>query len=145
MDNLINPIASEVVAAVQSALVGHLGEYERPDLPNRSAIYLGRKMPANWKVAVAADKDPPIPALEVIVDAFPEYALLPSNFRTKGLSEMWRIWLIFHDDRQFPRDAIRAIVTKFQIVDLLPPLQATDLNPHQYQILIAYNNRLPVT
>jgi hypothetical protein len=142
IDNLINPIATEIKAAVQLALGTQLGQYRRPNLPNIPAIWLGRNIPANCKVITAPPKDPPVPALEVIVDLFPEYAVIPSNFKSKALSEMWRIWLIFHDDRQFPREAIRSIITNFQIVDSPAHLPAADPNPNQYQILITYNNRL---
>lgn len=142
IENLIDPIATEVRAAVVAALGTQLGQYQRPNLPNIPAIWIGRNIPANCKVIVSPGKSPPVPALEVIIDMFPEYAVIPGNFKSKALSEMWRIWLIFHDDRQFPREAIRAIVTNFQIVESPAHLPAAGLNPNQYQILVTYNNRL---
>jgi hypothetical protein len=143
MTFLSNPIANEIKAEVMEALGAELGEYRRPGLPNIPAIWIGRKIPPDYKVVVSPDDDDvPVSALECIVDTFPDFRLLPSNFRSRAIGEDWRIWLIFHDDRQFPRSAVQAISQRFEIVEILPHLPATNQNPTQYQILISYKNRL---
>jgi hypothetical protein len=147
MSNLIDPSAEEMklalIDAFESQESNSLGYYSRPNgLPDIPAIIVGRLLPKGYKVVVAPLDQDPIPALEVIVDYFPEFRIEPGNFSQPALAEAWRIYLVFHDDRQFPRSAIRAIVQNFQIVGEISSLPANDQRPHQYQLLITYKNRL---
>jgi hypothetical protein len=120
-----------------------LGEYKRPGLPNVPAIIVGRSLPKNYSVVVAPPDLDPIPALEVIVDNFPDFSLPGGNFNAIALGKNWRIYLVFHDDRQFPEAAIRAIAQNFRIVSDIQSLAANDRRPYQYQLLITFKDRHP--
>ena len=143
MENLFNPIANEIKEFAQEVLADQLGQYKRPGLPDTPAIYVGRIIPAGYKVIVSPDDElNPVPAIECIISKFPDYKILPSNFRGTAIEETWKLFLIFHDDRQFPRTAIQLICANFQLIGEIAHLNASVNVPEQYQFSIRFKSRL---
>jgi hypothetical protein len=148
MTELISPTAAEVLDVVHTALRkatggSPLGKYSRKGLPDTPAIIVGRSLPPGYKVIVAPNDQDPVPALEVIIETFPEFKMVSANFGQVAITESWRIYLVFHDDRQFPRSAIQAITQYCQVVSDIDLLPANDQRPYQYSVLVAYSNRSP--
>lgn len=133
--------APDLRAALIDSLGQELGEYKRPVLPNTPAIWVGRHLPAGYKVVMSASTEPLINALEVVVDKYPEPELKFRNFGAPALSSRWNVFLVFHDDRQDPQPALAAICRDFRIDARVDHLPATDLNPEQYKFLIDYQQR----
>lgn len=121
-------------------VTGEIGTYTRlSPLTPVAAIFVGdRALPAGSKMQVSDLKaENPVPALEVIINSRPNYVSQGRNFGTRLIDESWQIWLIFHDRRQDPRQAINSILANFKTAGDFKYIPASDLMPEQYTISIA--------
>jgi len=133
--------ANEIRQALVSVLGDQLGSYSRPNLPDAPACWVGRSLPRGYKVIVASPVEPTVPAIELVIQRFPDYQIQARNSANRGIAEKWQFFLVFHDYRQDPRLAINSVMRSFNVVDF-SHLPGTDLAPEQYQIQIEYYNRL---
>ncbi len=120
-------------------LAGELGEYSRPPpLPPIPAISVRDKfVPSNLKVIVALLDAPLVPAAEVIISLQPKVISKGGNFNNRSIDEAWTVWMIFHDVRQDPRPAYRAIVANFKTASIPTYLAASNINNGQYVFDVA--------
>lgn len=145
-----NPIESarNLKEELAKVLVGEIGSYQRPSpLLPMLAIFVGdRSVPAGSKMIVTPIEANPVvrlPSLEVIINSRPQYISKGRNFGSRLVDESWQIWLIFHDSRQNPKQAIFSIMANFNTagdVTYLP--QADKISPEQYTLSIARKSQV---
>lgn len=130
----------------QTPLVaGEIGTYIQPTpLTPVAAIFVGdRGLPAGSSIRVSdLQTAEPVPALEVIINSRPDYISIGRNFGTRIVDETWQIWLIFHDRRQNPRQAVNSILANFATAADFKYIPASNLMPEQYTISIARKTQL---
>jgi hypothetical protein len=135
--------AAELRSELIQVLGSELGTYQRPGLADTLAIHvLDRPVPAGYKVKLADSEVPPINGLEVLIQFAPEYQRKNRNYGSALIGEGWRVFLVFHEQRQNPQQAIRSIIANFATAGEFSDLQADKLIPTQYSVVI--RNRLQI-
>jgi hypothetical protein len=130
---------------LMAATAGSLGQYLVPGQPNEPAIrVLDRPLEAGVKVAVNHAPDVWQPALEIVINPVTNFDDLPSNFRQSQMAESYTIYLIWHDQRQYQRQALVTIMAAFKgYAPQLTSLGSSELHVQQHVLKIT--NKLMVT
>lgn len=119
---------------LETALYGSVGTYS----DGTPAVWvLDRPLPDSLTVVVAGQHQVLIPALEVIIDPFCSVADLPGNFNHAYMSEVTKIYAIWHDQRQPTRNAALSMVAAFNGYEPdLAFLAASELHLRQHVLTI---------
>lgn len=102
-------------ARVMAATAGNLGTYLVPGQPNQPAIrVLDRPLDPGIKVDTAGLTEVARPALEVVINPVATYSDLGGNFNQSYQDEVYTIYLIWHDQRQYQRQALVTLMAAFK-------------------------------
>ncbi len=86
---------------VCDAVGDDLGEYQRPELPNIPAVWVrDRPLPQRWKVVVADQLSPVIPAFEAVILPQPAPLIQSRNVGHLFAEHRWQLQVTQHDSRQ---------------------------------------------
>lgn len=124
----------EIRQRLEQVLAPFIGQYNDG---SQAAWMLDRPVPDNLKVVTAATNQPSIPALEVVINPFCSVSDLPGNFNQAFLSEVTKVYLIWHDQRQPTRLAALAVMAAFKGYDAdLVYLDNSELHLRQHVLTI---------
>jgi hypothetical protein len=128
-------------ARLIAATAGNLGEYLIPGQPKEPAIrVLDRALADGVKVDVALFTEIVKPALEVVINPVVTMDNLSSNFNQSQLAENYTVYLIWHDQRQYQRQALVTIMAALKSYQpKLTSLGASELHMQQHVLSITNN------
>lgn len=102
-------------ARIVAATTGSLGTYLVPGQPNQPAIrVLDRPLDPGVKADIAGLTEVAKPALEVVINPVATYNDLAGNFNQSYQEEVYTIYLIWHDQRQYQRQVLVTLMAAFK-------------------------------
>lgn len=130
----------EIRTRLAQCLTGAIGQYNNGEL----AIWvLDRPVPDDLKVLTSESPESYIPALEVVINPFCSMEDQQANYNQALVSEITKVYLIWHDQRQPTRLPALALMAAFK--GYLPSLAYLDESElHKRQHVLTITNKIMV-